>query len=34
MPRNSYENEMLPFDNFQNAIYFHCGDLDLLPRPT
>ena len=22
------------FDNFKNAIYFHCGDLDLLPRPT
>lgn len=21
-------------DNFKNAIYFHCGDLDLLPRPT
>jgi transposase len=22
------------FDNFKNAIYFHCGDLDLSPRPT
>ena len=22
------------FDNFRNAIYFHCGDLDLSPRPT
>jgi transposase len=21
-------------DNFKDAIYFHCGDLDLLPRPT
>jgi len=21
-------------DNFKNAIYFHCGKLDLLPRPT
>jgi len=21
-------------ENFKNAIYFHCGDLDLLPRPT
>jgi transposase len=21
-------------DNFKNAIYFHCGDLDLLPRST
>lgn len=22
------------FDNFVNAIYFHCGDLDLTPSPT
>jgi transposase len=22
------------FENFKNAIYFHCGDLDLSPRPT
>jgi len=22
------------FDNFKNAIYFHCGDLDLSPQPT
>ena len=22
------------FDNFVNAIYFHCGDLDLSPSPT
>ena len=22
------------FKNFVNAIYFHCGDLDLVPRPT
>ena len=21
-------------DNFKNAIYFHCGDIDMLPRPT
>ena len=21
-------------DNFKNAIYFHCGHLDLLPKPT
>lgn len=21
-------------DNFKNAIYFHCGNLDLAPRPT
>jgi len=21
-------------NNFKNAIYFHCGGLDLLPRPT
>jgi hypothetical protein len=21
-------------ENFKNAIYFHCGDLDLSPRPT
>jgi len=21
-------------DNLKNAIYFHCGDLDLVPRPT
>lgn len=21
-------------DNFKNAIYFHCGGLDLPPRPT
>ena len=21
-------------DNFKNAISFHCGNLDLLPRPT
>ena len=21
-------------DNFKNAIYFHCGDLDMSPRPT
>jgi transposase len=21
-------------ENFKNAIYFHCGDLDLAPRPT
>jgi transposase len=21
-------------ENFKHAIYFHCGDLDLLPRPT
>jgi len=22
------------FENFKNAIYFHCGGLDLLPKPT
>ena len=22
------------FENFRNAIYFHCGDLDLVPKPT
>ena len=22
------------FENFKNAIYFHCGALDLLPKPT
>lgn len=22
------------FENLKNAIYFHCGDLDLAPRPT
>jgi transposase len=22
------------FENFKNAIYFHCGDLDLVPKPT
>lgn len=22
------------FENFKNAIYFHCGDLDLNPQPT
>ncbi|NLS94873.1 MAG: transposase, partial [Planctomycetaceae bacterium] len=22
------------FENFKNAIYFHCGDLDLAPQPT
>jgi len=21
-------------ENFKNAIYFHCGGLDLAPRPT
>jgi len=22
------------FEDFNNAIYFHCGDLDLMPKPT